>query len=234
MNRDTSELVVPIAALPMKLAVAREALVDGQQTSVPGTPPWQAVQALIEEIDQLMPRLPTLLNLNADSGFRLKGRTTGRREGVLRGWRTEAAHMKQKTIEELVAEVRRKSRIGKYDAQALREDFFKDGLASRADADLLIELDREVDSVHFSWPTFFISALTEFAVWNSGQPGYIDEEKSKWLLGALAHEGATDRALRALAAIAKEADCFDEAFFRTARSTRDRQEHSSQEFGIAA
>ena len=62
------------------------------------------------------------------------------------------------------------------------------------------------------------SALTRSAprgypiltVWNSGQPGYIDEDKSKWLLGALAAEGATDRGRRALVAIAKEAECFDE------------------------
>jgi len=175
MNRGTSELMAPPSALPMNLAVAREALVDGQRTSLPGSPQWQAVQALIEVIDELMPRLPILLNLNADSGFGIKGRTSGRREGVLRGWRTGTAHMKKKTIEELIAEVRRKSRIGKYDVQALRRDFFKDGLASREDADLLIELDREVDSVHFSWPAFFISALTEFAVWNSGPPGYIDK-----------------------------------------------------------
>jgi hypothetical protein len=143
--------------------------------------------------------------------------------------------MKKKSIKELVADVRRKRRIGKYNVKALREDFFTDGITRHEDADLLIELDREVDSVHFSWPSFFISALTEFVVWNSGQPGYIDEDKSRWLLGALAGEGATDRAQRALAAIAKEANCFDEAFFPTsARSTRDRQEHSSQEFGIAA
>lgn len=234
MNRGTSELMAPPSALPMNLAVAREALVDGQRTSLPGSPQWQAVQALIEVIDELMPRLPILLNLNADSGFGIKGRTSGRREGVLRGWRTGTAHMKKKTIEELIAEVRRKSRIGKYDVQALRRDFFKDGLASHEDADLLIELDREVDSVHFSWPAFFISALTEFAVWNSGPPGYIDQDKSKWLLAALAGEGATDRAQRALVAIAKEADCFDEAFFPTSgRSTRDHQ-HPSQEVGLAA
>ena len=119
--------------------------------------------------------------------------------------------------------------------QALREGFFKDGVASRADADLLIELDRQVESVHFSWPAFFISALTEFAVWNSGQPGYIDQDKSTWLLAALASEGATNRAQRALAAIAKEANCFDEAFFPTsARTTREQHEHSSQELGLAA
>jgi hypothetical protein len=233
MNRGTSELMGPPSALPMNLAVAREALVDGQRTSLPGSPQWQAVQALIEEIDELMPRLPTLLNLNADSGFGIKGRTSGRREGVLRGWRTEAAHMNKKTIEELIAEVRRKSRIGKYDVQALREEFFKDGLASREDADLLIELDRRsIVSTSRGRHSLFRrspSSLSGIRV----SPATLTN-KSKWLLAALAGEGATDRAQRALAAIAKEADCFDEAFFpNSARSTRDHQ-HSSQDVGLAA
>ena len=61
MNRGTSELMAPPSALPMNLAVAREALVDGQRTSLPGSPQWQAVQALIEVIDELMPRLPICL-----------------------------------------------------------------------------------------------------------------------------------------------------------------------------
>ena len=132
------------------------------------------------------------------------------------------------SLEDFAAEVREKGRIGKYDVQTLQQTLLKDGLSSRADADLLIALDREVDSIHFSWPAFFIAALTEFAVWNSGRPGYIDEEKSTWLLPLLTGEGATDRGRRALAAIAREAECFDETFFaqppslRPSHSPRDR------------
>ena len=145
--------------------------------------------------------------------------------------------MKDQLFEEFVSELREKGRIGKYDVQTLRDTFLKDGLASRTDADLLIALDREVDSVHFSWPAFFISSLTELAVWNSGEPGYIDADKSKWLLGALDADGATDRATRALAAIAREAECFDEAFFASSMSQTPSQrprDRSVQEIGVAA
>ena len=235
------DLRTPVSALPTQLSLARRALEDSQRVYRPGTARWRAVQVLIEDIDALLPlvgggdRRSTLLNLNADSGLSFKGRTSSRRLGVLRGWSTEAGRMKDQLFEEFVSELREKGRIGKYDVQTLRDTFLKDGLASRTDADLLIALDRDVDSVHFSWPAFFISSLTEFAVWNSGEPGYTDADKSKWLLDALGGEDATERGKRALAAIAQEAECFDEAFFaRSISASGERRDHSSQHVGFAA
>ena len=116
-------------------------------------------------------------------------------------------------LEELAARILKKSRIGKYDVEAMQRDTLKGGLAGRTEAELLIALDRTVDSVHFSWPAYFAAALADFVVWGSGQAGYVDADKAKWLLPLLAGEGATSRATRALAAIAQEAECFDEAFF---------------------
>jgi hypothetical protein len=216
----------PEMALPTQLGLARQALADSQRVYPPGTARWRAVQVLIEDIDALLPlvqgeRQSRLLNLNCDSELSFEGQTS-RRLRVLRGWRTEVRRMKDQSIEEFVEEVRQKGRIGKYDVQAFRDRFLRDGLASRAEADLLIALDRDVESVHFSWPAFFIAALTEFAVWQSGHSGYIDNDKSRWLLAALGGKDATNRGLRALASIAKEAECFAEAFFASspARNTK--------------
>ncbi len=116
-------------------------------------------------------------------------------------------------LEDLAARILKKGRIGKYDVQAMQRAILKNGLASRAEADLLIALDRTVESVHFSWSPYFASVLAEFAVWGSGPAGYIDADKARWLLPALTGEGSTSRSSRALVAIAKEAECFDEAFF---------------------
>jgi hypothetical protein len=225
-----------------RLLAARDALLQSQRGLPRHSASWEGIQTLVRDIDCLVPmvaaglRRSTLFNLNADSGSPVKGRTSGGRQGVLHEWRMEAGHMKHRSIEEFAEKVREKGRIGKYDVQTLRQTL-KDGVASRAEADLLIALDREVDSVHFSWPAFFISALTEFAVWNSGRAGYIDEEKSRWLLPLLAGAGATDRGRRALAAIAREAECFDEAFFAEPPSSEPRQparDHAFQELGLAA
>jgi hypothetical protein len=117
------------------------------------------------------------------------------------------------SLEELAARIRAKGRIGKYDVQAMEREVLKEGLTSRAEAEVLIALDRAVGSVHFSWPAFFAATLAEFAVWGSGRAGYIDADKAQWLLPLLTGKAATSRAARALVAIAQEAECFDEAFF---------------------
>jgi hypothetical protein len=230
-------LRTPLSALPTQLSLTRRALEDSQRVYRPGTARWRAVQVLIEDIDALLPLVrdgepgSTLLNLNGNSELSLKGRTSSHRLGVLRGWRTEAGRMEAQLFEDFVKEVREKGRIGKYDVQTLRDTFLNDGLASRADANLLIALDREVDSVHFSWTAFFILSLTEFAVWNSGEPGYINEDKARWLLAALGGKDATDRGMRALAAIAKEAECFDEAFFAPSTATDAKRVSLHEEAG---
>lgn len=141
------------------------------------------------------------------------------------------------SLEDFADRVLTKNRIGKYDVQILQRDILKDGVTSRDEADRLIALDRQVASVHFSWSAFFIAALSEFAVWRSGRAGYIDQDKSEWLLAALAGDGATDRARRTLVRIAQEAECFDEAFFAPAprRASGGRPPvRGVSEYGLAA
>jgi hypothetical protein len=121
------------------------------------------------------------------------------------------------SLEDLAARIEKKGRIGKYDVEAMRLAVLKDGLASRAQAELLIALDRAVDSVHFSWPAYFAAAMADFVVWNSEPAGYVDADKAQWVLPLLTGEGATSRATRALVAIAQEAECFDAAFFAGAK-----------------
>jgi hypothetical protein len=120
---------------------------------------------------------------------------------------------KNMSLEDLASRITKKGRIGKYDVEAMQRDILKGGLGSRAEAELLIALDRTVASVHFSWPRYFANALADFVVWGSGPAGYVDADKAEWVLPLLAGEDATSRATRVLAAIAEEAECFDEAFF---------------------
>lgn len=140
------------------------------------------------------------------------------------------------SLEELAACILKKGRIGKYDVQAMRLDILKDGLDSRAQAELLIALDRSVASVHFSWPAYFAAALADFVVWRSEPVGYVDADKAGWVLPLLTGEGATSRATRALVAIAQEAECFDEAFFAgSAGSGAKKRVHAAgQELACAA
>ena len=180
----------PAEPLLAQLAATRRALVAKQRALPRRSESWLAIETLIQEIDGFMFQLAgdgacsSPLNLNADSGLPVKRRASGRREGVLHGWEMEAGAMTDVSLDEFSKRVMSKGRIGKYDVQSLQREMLKDGITTRAEADLLIGLDREADSVHFSWSAFFISALTEFAVWQSGRPGYIDADKSEWLLTA--------------------------------------------------
>jgi hypothetical protein len=226
-----------------KLGATREALVESQRRLPRGSAGWKAMDAILHDIDALLPLVmagetrSTLLNLNSDSELPFKVRTTGRHVGVFHRWGTKAGAMNEETFEDFAKRMRDKGRIGKYDIEYLQREILRDGITSRAEADLLIALDREVPSVHFSWPGFFIAVVTEFAVWRSGRAGYIDGDKSQWLLGALACEGATSRATRVLVQIAKEAECFDEAFF-AGSTPREPQvvttERSTPELALAA
>jgi hypothetical protein len=139
------------------------------------------------------------------------------------------------SLEDLAARIEGKGRIGKYDVEAMRLTVLKDGLVSREQAELLIALDRKVDSVHFSWSSYFAAALADFVVWNSEPAGYVDADKAQWIVPLLTGEGATNRATRALVAIAQEAECFDAAFFAQASAPkRQRSQAASQELACAA
>ena len=141
--------------------------------------------------------------------------------------------MSGNAITEFAATVRKKGRIGKYDIEHLQHEILSDGITSIEDANILIVLDREMPSLHFSWARFFIAAIAEFVVWQWGTAGYIDEAKSKWLVDAFGREGASDRGQRTLVRIAQEAECFDEAFFVSSRPAREHQASTTGELALA-
>jgi hypothetical protein len=229
--------------IPQQLGAARDALVDSQRELPRGSAAWRAMRAIIREIDALMPVVSKgqtqsgACHLNAHLGSHNKARTLGRREGAPIGWSMEAVATSKGSLESFAEGVLKKGRIGKYDVQLLRSDILVDGITSRAEAECLIELDRRVGSVHFSWSAFFIAAMTDFVAWQSGEAGTIDQDTSTWLRSTLAGDGATDRATRALVAIARDAECFDAAFVPGTICPSTPTEHVSnpgQPLGLAA
>ena len=200
--------------IPHQLGAARAALVDSQRQLPRGSAAWRSMRAMIREIDALGAVVakgqtrPGAFNPNAH--LQSNG-SKARREGASIGWSMETVAAPRGSLASFAEEVLKKGRIGKYDVRSLRRDILMDGITSRAEAEFLIELDREVGSVHFSWSAFFIEAMTDFVVWRSGEAGTIDQDTSTWLRTTLAVDGATDRATRALVAIARDAECFDAA-----------------------
>jgi hypothetical protein len=187
--------------IPEQVRAARIALMESQRELPRGSVAWRATRALIQQIDVFVPAIAETQTRSTA----VKRRASGRPEGVATNSSVNRGGVSNHSLETLAEQVLKKDRIGKYDVQALRRHILIDGITSRAEAEFLIALDRKVASVHFSWSAFFIAAMTEFVVWQSGEVGFIDQDKSAWLRSTLAGECVTDRARRALVAIAREA-----------------------------
>jgi len=227
------------ASLLSTLWTARRSLVENQRGLPPDSPSWARIERIVHEIDELGAHVAghpqsNPLNLNAGSELSFKRRTRRSRESPAHQRVVETRHMSGNALTEFAAAVRKKGRIGKYDIEHLEHEILSDGITSLEEAEILIALDREMPSLHFSWARFFIAAIAEFVVWQWGTAGYIDEAKSKWLVDAFGREGASDRGQRTLVRIAQEAECFDEAFFVSSRPAHQASGSTEQALAHAA
>ncbi len=127
--------------------------------------------------------------------------------------------MNHSSLQNFAERVLAKGRIGKRDVQDLQRDVLADGLMSRAEAEILIALDRKAATVHASWSACFIATLTDFVVWGSRPTGTIDAETAAWLAAALTAEGRSPRTNRLITELVKEAQDVDEALLALAEST---------------
>lgn len=126
--------------------------------------------------------------------------------------------MNQSSLQNCAERILAKGRIGKHDVQGLQRDVLADGVVTRADAEILIGLDRKTGSAHASWSAYFIGALTDFVVWGSRPTGTVDADTANWLAAALTDEGRCPRAGRLVAELIKEAQDIDEALLALVES----------------
>jgi len=119
--------------------------------------------------------------------------------------------MNTSSLQNFADRVLAKGRIGKQDVQVLQRDLVADGIATRRDAEILIDLDRRAGSFHASWSAYFIGAMTDFVVWGSRPTGMIDAETAIWLAAALKNGSSSPRTSRLVAELVKEAQDVDEA-----------------------
>jgi hypothetical protein len=120
--------------------------------------------------------------------------------------------MINKKLELFVAQTVESRRIGREDVETLLRTVLPDGIADRDEADLLIALDRTVEAADPAWGAYLVFALVDYAVWGARPTGYVDPDTARWLVASLgAGAGPTQNALRAAAAIVREAQGVDEA-----------------------
>lgn len=97
------------------------------------------------------------------------------------------------------------------DVRTLSGEILPDGLVTREEADLLLALDRAVES-DASYADFLVASVVDFAVWGERPTGTIDREVAGWLAASIAgRSGPTPTGARIAVEIVREAQNSDEA-----------------------
>jgi hypothetical protein len=111
----------------------------------------------------------------------------------------------------LAAYIGKRACVTVEDVQRLRREILPDGLASLAEADVLMGIDRAAPDADVTWEDFLVEALVDFVVWTSRPTGYVDADTTDWLIASLAAGGGpVGAAQRIVFEIIREAEHVEE------------------------
>jgi hypothetical protein len=89
------------------------------------------------------------------------------------------------SLSDFAIKVRSKNRISFGDVQRLQRNVIPDGIGSRADAELLLELDREMARTDRAWERWLVATIFDLVVWTERPTGLVDENSAIWLAAPL-------------------------------------------------
>jgi hypothetical protein len=99
--------------------------------------------------------------------------------------------MSSASLRDFVSHTLEVKRIRFGDLRRLQRDILPARIATREEAELLIELDRAVRRADPNWRDYLIAAVRDFVVWGLSPVGCVNCEKAEWLTATLARGGAT-------------------------------------------
>lgn len=114
--------------------------------------------------------------------------------------------MTTRSLQDFVTKTAAKNRITFGDVRRLQRDVLPDGLASRAEVELLLDLDRRVARADGAFIDWLVAAVTDFVVWAERPTGAVEAEAATWLKELLAAPTPTKAARRIARQIRAEAD----------------------------
>ena len=97
--------------------------------------------------------------------------------------------MTQVSLRSFVNSALVKGSITVEDISALQCEIIPDGLQSRDDVALLLDLDRRLGSGNAVWAAWLVAAIVDFVVWGERPTGYVEEATGRWLEGVLLGSG---------------------------------------------
>jgi len=107
------------------------------------------------------------------------------------------------SLSDFASKLRSKNRISFGDVQRLQRNVLPDGIGSREDAELLIDLDREMARTDRAWERWLVATIVDFVVWAERPTGVVDENTAIWLAAAL-NGGESTRTTKTARLIARE------------------------------
>lgn len=103
------------------------------------------------------------------------------------------------------------------DRTTLQRIIFSDGVRSRVEAEVLLQLTRAVKPVDPEWADFVVASIVDFAVWGERPTGTIDQNTANWLIAVLSDGGGDKLTRRIAREITREAQNVDRRFTDFAR-----------------
>ena len=100
-------------------------------------------------------------------------------------------------------------RMDESDRRTLQRIIFSDGVRSRVEAEVLLQLSRAIKPVDPDWADFVAASIVDFAVWGERPTGYVTRETAHWLAAVLTDGGVTPLNRRIARAIMREAQDID-------------------------
>lgn len=77
-------------------------------------------------------------------------------------------------------------KVSENEARALLDEVSEDGIASRAEAEAIFALNRQLEEAFPDWDTRFCSLLKDYLLTSEAPVGWMDEQECVWLIGQIA------------------------------------------------
>jgi hypothetical protein len=133
-------------------------------------------------------------------------------------------------LREFVDHVLEQRRIDEHDVQKLDRDILGENVMSHEIIDVLVALDRTVETQTAAWADFLVTTTVDYVVWTCRPTGVVNRELAQWLLTTLSiGDGPTANAMRIAFEVVREAERCDEgliAFAMGKAGLKARQDYS--------
>jgi len=109
-------------------------------------------------------------------------------------------------LDTFAARTRAAGRITYADVRRLQREVLPDGIESREEVCLLLDLDREIPRRDPAFGEFLVASVVSFVVWGERPTGRVEAGTAEWLLACICGDRITRTGVAIAAEIVAEAD----------------------------